>query len=469
MGEIMAVDKPAPDRTAPHKTALGEAALCRLTVQGPARRLDLCLPAAVPLAELLPEVLRSIGPGQGGASGDRGWVLRRTDGHCLPTDADLDQLGIRDGEVLYLVPVDQDWPELDYDDVVEVIADGSRRATRGWEGSAAGYAASAVAALALALGLAVLPGMPGRSAGLTAAGLAVLLLSAGAIVAQAYGEPSAAVVLSGFALPYATAGGLLLARPTTTGLALAAGSASLLAASIVGGIAVPVCRYLFLAGMVAATFGALGAALCSWLPVPAAAALVLCLATIGCSSAAPLAVRLGRLPVPELGPPPIPGRSDRPERATVYASAERAEEILAGLILGLAIVAITAAVVVAHAMSPTGLALVGLCGTTLLLRSRLFFAVRPRAFLLLGGAGTGSVLLMTAAWMSGPALRSALAAILVLAALITVVAPAWYRRRPTGGYLGRAADLLDTLCMISVVPLAILAAGVFAAAREWFG
>ena len=55
--------------------------LARVTISAPQRRVDVALPEQVPLAELLPEVLRHAGDGLAD-DGERhgGWVLRRTDG-----------------------------------------------------------------------------------------------------------------------------------------------------------------------------------------------------------------------------------------------------------------------------------------------------------------------------------------------------------------------------------------------------
>src|SRR6185436_10154387 len=99
--------------------------LARITIRAPRRRLDLAVPDQVPLAEILPEVLRRAGeatrtelePGPGG------WTLRRADGAALGGATALAHQGVRDGDVLYLVPRSVTWPEPDYDDVVEEIAD----------------------------------------------------------------------------------------------------------------------------------------------------------------------------------------------------------------------------------------------------------------------------------------------------------------------------------------------------------
>src|ERR687893_2823315 len=109
------------------------AGLARVTISAPQRRVDVALPEHVPLAELLPELLRHAGEGLAD-DGEKhgGWLLRRVDGAVLAIAQGLFPQGVRDGEVLHLVPARAAWPELEYDDVVEAIADGARRRGSVW-------------------------------------------------------------------------------------------------------------------------------------------------------------------------------------------------------------------------------------------------------------------------------------------------------------------------------------------------
>ncbi|HEX5741072.1 MAG TPA: EsaB/YukD family protein, partial [Pilimelia sp.] len=101
--------------------------LVRLTVHAPARRLDLTLPAHVPLAELLPELLRHAGDDLADL-GERhgGWLLRRATGEPLSPAAHLYAQGVRDGAVVHLVPAGERWPEPEFDDVAEAVAHSAR-------------------------------------------------------------------------------------------------------------------------------------------------------------------------------------------------------------------------------------------------------------------------------------------------------------------------------------------------------
>jgi hypothetical protein len=59
--------------------------------------------------------------------------------------------------------------------------------------------------------------------------------------------------------------------------------------------------------------------------------------------------------------------------------------------------------------------------------------------------------------------RLAVTAVGLLLALATVAAGATYSRKPPSPYLARAADLLDTLVVVSVIPVACAVVGLYGA------
>src|SRR3954470_8213624 len=192
-------------------------ALARVTISAPQRRVDVALPEHVPLAELLPEVLRHAGEGLAD-DGEKhgGWVLRRTDGVALGTGQGLFPQGVRDGEVLHLVPARDEWPELEYDDVVEAIAEGARRQSSIWTAASTRTATLTGAGVALALawfGL-LLAGPAVEGAAFAGLGIAVLLALAGVTASRAYGDARAGAALGAYAMPFAFVGGAVL---VTTG------------------------------------------------------------------------------------------------------------------------------------------------------------------------------------------------------------------------------------------------------------
>src|SRR5262249_28603385 len=151
--------------------------LARITIRAPRRRLDLSVPAQVPLAELLPDVVARAGETGGAERAAGGWMLRRGDGASLEGDAALAAQGGRDGDVLYLVPRQMSWPEPAYDDVIEEIAAGARDNGRLWGSAATRSFALGGVGLVLLAGLAALLSSAGgdRSiAGAIALGAALL-------------------------------------------------------------------------------------------------------------------------------------------------------------------------------------------------------------------------------------------------------------------------------------------------------
>ncbi|MFG2104080.1 type VII secretion integral membrane protein EccD [Micromonospora echinaurantiaca] len=462
--------------------------LARVTISAPQRRVDVALPEQVPLAELLPEVLRHAGEGLAD-DGERhgGWVLRRTDGAVLATAQALLPQGVRDGEVLHLVPARAEWPELEYDDVVEAIADGARRRGDAWSPGATRAAVLAGAAVPLAVGLlAVLAGGPAGGAGWPAAAVVALLLAlAGTVASRAHGDGPVGATLGGYALPYAAAAGALavssgdpvgpLAPVRWLGAPeLLAGSVALLLGSVLGLVGVATRLRVFVAGAVAGAGGAL-AALGGLLLDPAGtAAVLLCVLVFAVGAVPLLAIRLGKVPLPPITlPTGAPGDADRardlPDRSRVYAAVARTEEMLTGMLLGHAVLAAAAALVLGVAGGTAGRVLVAVAGAVLLLRSRLFVALRHRVPTVVAGLAGYAVLGAVLAARSGPAGRLVLVAGALALALLAVAAGSTYARRPVSPYLGRLADLTDTALVVSVVPVACAVLDLYERARGLLG
>jgi hypothetical protein len=174
-----------------------------------------------------------------------------------------------------------------------------------------------------------------------------------------------------------------------------------------------------------------------------------------------LAIRLGRLPLPVL----TPDEDVRPDRATVYAAVVRTDELVTGMLFGHAAAALCASGVVAWAGGVAGRLLVAVAALGFLLRARLFPTVRQRVPLLVAGFGGGLTLLGYA----GAVPRLVTTGALVGLGLLAVLAGASYRRRAPGPYLGRAADILDALCVTSVIPIACAVLGLYARMRNLIG
>ncbi|MBQ1042858.1 type VII secretion integral membrane protein EccD [Micromonospora sp. C32] len=453
--------------------------LARVTISAPRRRVDVALPEQVPLAELLPEVLRHAGEGLAD-DGERhgGWVLRRTDGGVLATAQALLPQGVRDGEVLHLVPARAEWPELEYDDVVEAIVDGARRRGAAWSARATRAAALGGAAVPLAVGLvAVVAAGPGERGWPVAAAVALILVLTATAASRAYGDGAVGATLGGYALPWAaTAGALAVASGDPVGPIpglrwvgapeLLVGSVALLLVAVLGLLGVASRSRVFVAGVTVGVTG-VASALGGLLLDPAGAAAVLLAVLVFALGGLPLlAIRVGKLPLPPLTLPSPAGARDLPDRGRVHAAVARAEEVLTGMLLGHALLAVAAVAVLVAAGRTAGLLLAAVAAGVLLLRSRLFVAVRHRVPAIVAGLAGYALLGAVLAERAGPGGRFALTVGGLALALAAVSAGATYARRPVSPYLGRLADLTDTALVVAVVPVACAVLGLYDRARD---
>ena len=104
---------------------------CRITVVAPDVRVDVALPEDVPLAELLPDVLRMADQWQNEGA-HSGFALARLDGNELDTGLSLSAQGVRNGDLLYLRAATETLPPPVYDDVVDAIVQSVAEDSRMW-------------------------------------------------------------------------------------------------------------------------------------------------------------------------------------------------------------------------------------------------------------------------------------------------------------------------------------------------
>jgi type VII secretion integral membrane protein EccD len=455
--------------------------LARVTIAAPSRRVDVALPDTVPVAELLPALLRSAGEGLADDGQQHGgWVLRTTEGAVVDPARSLAAQELRDGEVLHLVPRRVEWPELDYDDVVDAIARDARRESRSW-GSAAtrrtGLAVVPVAVLAV-LGLVLASGPSWTAPGGVALALAALLLLGGVTVARALGDAGAGMVLAVSALPAAALGGLLVLQggqslgdlqPAQWLLA----AAVLLAAALLGYVGVADRTHWCVAAVVVAVLvaGVAGAAALTPLDGRGAAALLVALVVVLTPAVPLLSIRIGKLPLPALPTTAEDLLADAPQvpRPRVQARVRRTDELLTGMLGGGALLTAAGSVELVHGgVDEAGVApvlLAGLVAAASLLRARLFPAVRHRVPLLLAGVA-GLLAVVAAVTDAEPSARLAIGVpVLVVAAALAFAAGLAYQQRLPSPYLGRLGDVLDVLVVMAVLPAAFVVVGLFGYVR----
>ncbi|HEX5542191.1 MAG TPA: type VII secretion integral membrane protein EccD [Micromonospora sp.] len=472
--------------------------LARITISGPQRRVDVALPEQVPLADLLPELLRHAGEGLADDGEQHGgWVLRRTDGCALSSGQPLQSQGVRDGELLHLVPARVQWPELEYDDVVEAIADAARQSGATWSGRATRVATLAGAGVLLAVGLlSVLRGGPAWAAGpFLALGTAALLILAAVIASRAYGDGPAGATLGGWAMPYAfTGAALLVASGDPAGVIgpvgwlgapeALAGSVALLLAAVLGAVGVAAGLRVFAAGVSVGLLGAVASLVGFVVSAAGAAAILISVLVCGIGLLPLLAIRFGKLPMPAItlpletdgaessstspaGGSPAARQHTVPNR--VFAAVARSEELLTGMLIGHALLAAVAALLLVAAGGSSGRLLAAVGAAALLLRARLFVTLRQRVPLVAGGLVGLGVLGLGVAESAGPAGRLGLVVGGLLLAVVAVAAGLTYSRRPPTPYLARIADIVDTVAVVSVVPVACAVLGLYARARGLLG
>ena len=473
--------------------------LSRLTIRTPRRSLDLAVPHQVPLAELLPEVLRrageagtglelapySPGPSRHAANGytaaahASGWMLRRGDGSGLRGELALAHQGVHDGDVLYLVPSHLTWPEPEHDDVIEEIALTAGTRGRGWDVAATRVFSLAAAGLVLLTGLGTLLAIgPARTLpALAAAAVAVILLGAGALLSRAAGDGLAGAAAAGMALPYAAGFGLLFATADGAGPlwradAVLVGAASLLFSSLIGALAVGHGLRVFVGGVMLGLLGLLGAGLGLAMSAPQAAALLVLVTVLGAGVAPSVALRLSRLPLPAVSAS-LPALTGQPRlsRSEIRSGVARGHELLVGSLTGVCLAALGCMAVLAAGGGVASALLAGLTATALVFRARQLPAVAARLPLLASGLAGLALTAAFVAAAAGPAVRS-LTVVLAFGAVVALLATAASaRRRADAGspYLGRVGDILDVLALVALVPVAFAVLGLFGWVRGLSG
>jgi type VII secretion integral membrane protein EccD len=445
--------------------------ICRITVVGPRRRVDIALPAHVPFADLFSAIAglsRLDASDLNRAPG--GWALQRLGQRPFgPSDTPA-SAGLLDGELIYLRPRVAELPEMVSDDIADEISgvhDGPGRWGAG-DARRVSLGAGAVALLGGAVEIAR-SGLPMPELAALAGGMVLLLLAAAAVASRAAGDATAGVTLGYAALPYAFLAGLAAEagtpasgqRPPASSLlplgapGLLAGFAVLLLAAVVAVTAVALPAFIGVA--IAALFGVAASWLAYSAPVTAAgaAALAVTLALALTALIPGIAFKLARLRLP-----PVPAcaedlRNDAllAPAADVRDRAAAADRIVAGALGGVGLIGGGAELALGFGpgLLPRVMAVV-LAGA-LLLQSRVFRGRAQRLWLMVPGYG-GLVLVCVVS--GGPLALLALAA----GAALVIAVGTWLTGHRPSPLWARVADIADTALIIALLPLALGVAGV---------
>ncbi len=458
--------------------------LCRVTVVGPRRRVDIVLPAYVPFAELFPTVLRYAGTDLANAGLARGgWVLQRLGQPPFHPGLTPQQAGLCDGEMVYLRPRLSQLPQLAFDDVADVIATGVNEQPDRWgprSPRGVGLAAGAGAMLA-GLAALLLSGPPWAAPALGAAAVAVLLLVAAIAVSRAGGDPAAGAVIGYLALPYGFLAGLL--GPTRSvqlthlgSQQLLAGFAAVVLVAAIAGATIADGLPVFFGVGGAALLGAIGAGVSIRFGAhhgaagPAAVTVAVALALTPLIPA--VTFRMARVTLP-----PVPRNPDDLRRESLMVDGKKvldrtavADRFVTGVVSGIGLVAIGAEIALALGRGLITHLMCAVVACALLLRARVFRGRAQRLWLMVPGFG-GLVLLALVAsvHVNQPLMLAIALAPLVAGAGIVVGVGLWLPGHQPSPFWGRAADIVDMLLIVSLIPLALAVAGVFGAVRGLAG
>ncbi|GAA1511440.1 type VII secretion integral membrane protein EccD [Nocardioides humi] len=457
---------------APRTSAAVASGLVRVTVTSGTRRVDLVLPGAVPVAELLPELARSVGlldP----ATVHGGYRVGTSEGRRLALDTGLTLQGIEDGGLLTVTAgVDDPAPRV-YDDVVEAMTDVVEHDLEPWHPAAGRRTALVAAGLFLALGAGALLVQRGSDIAAAATALVALALCAGAIVlSRAQHEHEAGIGVAWLGTGYAAVAGLMFAPDGAGWFAepLAAAGAGALLAGVVCLIGLGPGRTLAFPPIVVGAL-ALGVGIYvrstpdGLAPAPLLTT-VLALVVLAGSIFPWLALGATATRVDQLfTPADITADPDDIERDRVAADARVAHEILLAIsgTVGLLLVLV----------APLAVSL-GVTGTLLAVDACLIVVLRTRQYrtgseVLLGlGSGVAGIAATAVAILAfHPDWRPTLAVVLAVVGAVLLVAtlsPAAPSVRR-----GRLGDVLESVALLTLLPLLVVATGLFDQVRDWIG
>ncbi len=458
--------------------------LCRVTVVGPRRRVDIVLPAYVPFAELFPTVLHYAGTDLANAGLARGgWVLQRLGQPPFHPGMTPQQAGLRDGEMLYLRPRMSQLPQLAFDDVADVIATGVNEQPDRWSPRAARGVGLAAGAVALVAGLAALlvSGPPWMLPSAAAGAVAATLLIAACAVSRAAGDSAAGAILGYLALPYGFMAGLLGSSRSASlshlgSHELLAGFAALVLAAVIAGVAIADGLPVFFGVGGAALLGTIAATVSLSLgrqydaTGPAAVAVAVALALTPVIPA--ITFRMARVTLP-----PVPRDAEDLRRDSLMVDGKQvlsrtavADRFVTGIVCGIGLVAAAAEIALAMGSGALTRAMCAVVGSALLLRARVFRGRAQRLWLLLPGYGALALLAVnTSLHASQTAVLAMTFAPLLAGAAIVVGVGLWLPDHRPSPFWGRAADVIDMLLIVSLIPLALGVAGVFTHIRGLAG
>jgi type VII secretion integral membrane protein EccD len=447
------------------------ATLSRVTIVSPRTRIDLALPSDVPLSDLLPTILHQAGEYYIDEAGDNGgWILARLGEDAIDTGHSCSQLGISDGEMLYLNPADAAKPEIVFDDVIDAVATATEQRGNRWDHIATKRFSVGVGTAALAVGAIALLLTGHLASAIVALGVAGALVGASALLSRGVGDSRAATYFGITSVLYAGVGGLLIVSGGTALFDLAGAHVMIAAAAIllfsvlamvaVGDMAsAPVFIVTILGSIV------LGISTGLMMIIPGgtaatAAGIAAPLALAFLPAAPRLSLSMAMVPTPTLPTTTDElkeGDTEAIDGKRILKLSEHAGNYLEALLSFAAVVGLVSAIALAFSdKMPEGLILATVLSLVLLSRAR-SIEDRPARIVMLAGGMGGLIAVLAAIFVaSEDNILVRLTVILGALTLVTLIAMiyglavAGKKIAPTWG---RSLDIIEALLIVSILPL----------------
>ncbi|APE38009.1 type VII secretion integral membrane protein EccD [Nocardia mangyaensis] len=474
--------------------------MCRVSVIGGNTQLDVGLPASVPIAAFITDLVALIGSrdpatedAEGGAVPDpQRWTLARIGAEAIAPNRSLLDAEVHDGDLLVLRSVAAKEAPALFDDVIDAVSRLTAAEFRSWSPASARWVGLLGAGLATVLTLILLAAGRSHGDGL-AAPLLLLGYAAGAaaaatIAARRFQDETTAVWLSLCGLLLVFGGGILLVPGPFGSPHLLLGF-SLSIAAAVGLYRSTASGALLCAATV--TLGVLGgggaAVQFIWQPgLPKIAAGLLVVALIVISLAPRFAAVAARLPIP---PVPTAGAAidpaDHEPRPTIEGvgavgattlpsavglgrRARAANRYQSGIMIGCTVAVAGGALGAADPFGAArwqGVALAVVAAIILCLRGRAFADLTQAATLISGGAATFLALVIAMAAAEPDRILTAAVLLLVFAAAVVafgVIGP----HTEITPVARRAVEIFEYLLIVTVVPLVLWLLDVYSMARN---
>ncbi|MFC4124744.1 type VII secretion integral membrane protein EccD [Nocardia rhizosphaerae] len=483
-------------------TLLGnEPELCRVSVIGGDTQLDIGLPATVPIAGFIGDLvalIRSRDPrlpdGDEDAAPARAqhWTLARLGQDPLAPSRTLTEAEVYDGELLVLSPVTRKESPALFDDVIDAVSRLTAGEFRSWSGPAARLTGLVLGTVAILAALALLIVSRADSDPLAPAfallGTGIVASAAAGIAARKYLDPVTGNWLSLDALLLLFGGGALVVPGQLGSAHVLLGSVVVLVGGIVGYRVTGIGAGLFAAAITMSVIAAVTATVhLIWHPgLPKLFAGVLIAAIVLLSSVPRLAALVARLPIP---PVPTAGGAidpaDHEQRPTIEGigavgaialpsaaglgeRARVANQIQTGLVAACAVAAGIGAVGAADPLGPFhsgGVALAVITAIILCLRGRSFADLGQAATLIAGG-GLTMLAVVAGLGLGHGSLEFGAVALLLVAALAVVCFGVIGPHVEVTPVTRRMIEIFEYLLIIALIPLALWVMDVYSTARN---